>query len=80
VESKKLGIKSRALIGELKNFIASGGSYAAKLGETDDLVMATLLAVRIIVHLQNYDAKLDASLREYGNEQDLILPMPFIVM
>lgn len=80
VESGKLGIKSKGLIGELKNYIASGGSYAAKLGETDDLVAATLLAVRMIVHLQNYDAELDAKLRDYNQQDDLILPMPFIVM
>ena len=80
VESDKLILRSKALISELKNFVASGGSYAAKLGETDDLVMSTLLAVRMMVYLQNYDPELDAKMRDYGSAEDLILPMPFIIM
>jgi hypothetical protein len=80
VESQKLLIKSKTLVSELKNFIATGGSYKAKLGETDDLVMATLIAVRMLVHLQNYDPELDARLRDQDNLEDLILPMPFIIM
>ena len=43
VETKKMKINSFSLISELKAFIASGGSYAAKQGETDDLVMSLLL-------------------------------------
>jgi hypothetical protein len=36
------------LISELKTFVALGSSYAAKPGETDDLVMSSLLAVRML--------------------------------
>ena len=78
VEYKKMVINSSNLISELKNFVASGGSFAAKSGETDDLVMGMLLAVRMIQHLQNYDASLDSQLRD--DLDQIIAPMPFIMM
>ena len=77
VESKKLTISSSNLISELKNFVASGGAFAAKTGETDDLVMSMLLAVRIIQFLQNFDPTLDTYIKDH---EDLIEPMPFIMM
>jgi hypothetical protein len=40
---------------ELKNFIASGGSYAGKQGATDDTVMALLLIVRLIKYVADFD-------------------------
>ena len=78
VESNKMHIRSKPLISELKNFIAQGGSYAAKQGETDDLVMSTILALRIANELKNYVPELDNSLRD-GSE-DYEAPMPFIML
>jgi cell division protein ZapA (FtsZ GTPase activity inhibitor) len=69
-------IRSAALVSELKTFVASGGSYAAKIGESDDLVMATLLAVRMMQELQQYHQELDKQLRDHGDV--IIPPMPFI--
>jgi hypothetical protein len=66
------------LISELKNFIASGGSYAAKQGETDDLVMSTILALRIANELKNYVPELETSLRDGSDDYDQ--PMPFIML
>jgi hypothetical protein len=77
IESGKLTVSSSNLISELKTFVSSAGSFAAKTGETDDLVMATLLAVRMIQVIQNFDASLDKHLRSDQNE--LLLPMPFIM-
>lgn len=76
LESDKLKIYSKNLITELKTFVAHGGSYAAKPGENDDLVMGTLLAVRMFQHLQSYHANLDMQIRDHGEE---IEPMPFIM-
>ena len=78
IEYKRMVINSPNLISELKNFVASGGSFAAKVGETDDLVMSLLLAVRMIQILQNFDPELDNRLR--GDDIDFIEPMPFILM
>jgi aryl carrier-like protein len=71
-------INSKPLVSELKTFIASGTSYAAKQGETDDLVMATLLSVRMMQLLQSYHTEMDNQLRDHGDV--LIEPMPFIVL
>jgi hypothetical protein len=76
VESGKMKIRSPSLVSELKNFVAHGVSYAAKPGETDDLVMATLLNVRMMQLLQTYDTTIDNQLRDHGDA--IIAPMPFI--
>jgi hypothetical protein len=77
LESKKMKIHSQMLISELKTFVASGGSYAAKIGETDDLVMATLLAVRMFQHLQSYVVSIDKHIRDHAEK---IAPMPFFAV
>ena len=69
---------SKNLISELKNFVASGVSFKAKVGETDDLVMSMLLCVRMMQALQNYDSKLDDIMRDSGEEY--LEPMPFIAL
>ena len=78
VESGRMKINSRNLVSELKNFVANGPSYKAKMGETDDLVMATILTVRMLQQLQSYHTELDAQIRDHGDT--IIEPMPFISM
>ena len=78
IETGRMRINSASLITELKNFIAHGASYAAKVGETDDLVMATLLAVRMMQLLQSYHQELDTQLRDHSDT--IIEPMPFIAV
>jgi hypothetical protein len=78
VETKKMTVASKALISELKTFIASNSSYCAKPGETDDLVMAMLLVVRMAVFLREFDSKLDEKLKD--NSEELLMPMPFIML
>jgi hypothetical protein len=77
VETKKMTVNSKSLISEFKTFVAHGTSYAAKIGETDDLVMATVLAVRMMQVLQNYHAELNTQIADFGDE--VIEPMPFIM-
>ena len=48
IESGRMTINSRNLVTELKNYVATGASYAAKQGTTDDLVSATLLITRML--------------------------------
>jgi len=71
-------IRSRNLISELKTFVASGTGYAAKPGETDDLVMATLRIVRMLQVLQSYHSDLDSQMRDH--QDTLIEPLPFVVL
>lgn len=76
LETGKLNIYSQPLISELKTFVASGGSYAAKIGETDDLIMAALLIIRMFQHLQSYHLNLDTHMRDHS---EILEPMPFIM-
>jgi hypothetical protein len=76
IESGRLVVNSRSLLTELKTFVATGSSYAAKPGETDDLVMSSLLAVRMLMLLQTYHADLDQHLKDHSD--NVIEPMPFI--
>ena len=78
IENRKMIICSKNLISELKTFVASGAGFAAKIGETDDLVSSTLLVLRVIQALQSFDAELDEKLRD--NTDDYIAPMPFIMI
>jgi hypothetical protein len=78
VEADRFTVKSSNLLSELKNFIAAGVTYKAKLGENDDLVIATLLTVRMIQFLQNFDGNIDIKMRE-NQPDDYEMPMPFIM-
>lgn len=78
IESERMKIQSKSLLSELKNFVAIGNSYKGKVGETDDLVMATLLIVRMALHLRQYDQDLDEELRD--DIDDIIEPMPFFII
>jgi len=77
IESKRLTVNSKNLISELKTFVANGSSFAAKPGETDDLVMSVVLMVRMAMLLQSYDASLDSAMRD--TLDDFIEPLPWIM-
>ena len=77
IESNRLSINSRSLVSELKTFVASGASYAAKMGETDDLVMASLLVIRMMKVLQDYHPNLDTQMRDH--QDTIIEPLPFVM-
>lgn len=78
IESGRMKVNSKPLVSELKTFVAHGTSYAAKPGETDDLVMAAILAIRMMQTLQSYHTEMDQQLRDHGDV--VIEPMPFIAM
>ena len=77
LESKKLTIHSRSLISELKTFVAHGGSYAAKVGEKDDLIMATVLAIRMMTQLADFHGDLESQIRDHD---EMIAPLPFFAV
>ena len=77
VESKKMTVNSRSLISELKAFVAHGGSYAAKIGDTDDLIMASLLVTRMLQQLGDYHFDLENQIRDHD---EIIAPLPFFAV
>ena len=77
IESNRMTLNSASLVSELKNFVASGASYQAKPGETDDLVMASLLVVRMLQTLQSFYPSLDVQMRDHRD--NIIEPLPFVM-
>lgn len=77
LETKKMKINSKSLVSELKTFIALNGSYAAKIGETDDLIMASLLSVRMIQELSDYHLNLEEHIRDH---EEFLQPLPFFAV
>jgi hypothetical protein len=77
IESRRMTIYSRPLISELKTFVASGASYAAKPGESDDLVMSLVLIVRIAQIMQSFDSQIDLKMKD--SLEDIVQPMPFFI-
>jgi len=76
IETGRMKIRSSGLVSELKTFVAHGVGYAAKPGETDDLVMSTILAVRMMQLLQTFHVEMDVQMRDHGDQIEP--PMPFI--
>jgi hypothetical protein len=60
-------INSEVLIEELKNFIAKGGTYEAKIGSTDDSVMALVGITRLLERLAQYDETAFQQMNEYAD-------------
>ena len=79
VENDKIKICSSALITELKNFVATGTSFKAKVGQTDDLVSATLLALRMMAVLKDWDPRVYNSFTQAEGEEAFEPPMPIYV-
>lgn len=81
VESDRLKINSQPLLKQLKTFVSSGGSFAAKGGEHDDLVMAVMLCVRMLETVIFWlDSEESEDLKETINIDDEFgEPMPVII-
>ena len=77
VEGDKMKINSSALISELKTFEAVGNTFKAKWGETDDLVSATLLIVRMARMVSEWNQTLYDEMRDILTPNDM--PMPIIM-
>ena len=81
VEHDKIKIFSKSLVRELKYFESSGSTYKAKSGETDDLIMATLLCLRVIDIISNWDPSITTDLSEAVDlEGGVDEPMPFTIL
>jgi hypothetical protein len=80
IESGKMKIRSKAAISELKAFIANGITFKAKVGETDDLVSALLLAVRMSSVLADWDQRVfDLMSGRVDDADDWEPPMPIFI-
>ena len=78
IESNRLKINSKPLISELKTFIAKGISFSGKGTCHDDLVSSLLLALRMIIILQDWDPAIYDKMREEA-EDEYEMPMPIYI-
>ena len=79
IENDKMKIHSKPFISELKNYVATGSSYQAKLGQTDDLISATLLALRMMAVLKDWDPRIYNTFTQAEQIEDYDPPMPIFV-
>jgi hypothetical protein len=75
IETKKMTLKSKPLISELKTFVSSNLGFKAKSGEHDDLVSATLLIIRMANVLSDWDPKIYDKMTEKLSEDQMPLPI-----
>ena len=78
IESDRMKLSSKPLISELKTYVAKGFSFAGKGDVNDDLVSSLLLALRMIMVLQDWDPAVYDKLREEA-EDEWIMPMPIYI-
>tara|TARA_R110000851_G_scaffold15586_2_gene51433 strand:- start:1724 stop:3304 length:1581 start_codon:yes stop_codon:yes gene_type:complete len=79
LENDKMTIHSKPFISELKNFVATGSSYQAKSGQSDDLISATLLALRMMAVLKDWDPRIYNTFTQAEEMEDYEAPMPIFV-
>ena len=79
IENDKLLVASGPLISELKGFVATGSSFKAKPGETDDLISAMLLSIRIMGVLQDWDPRIYNTFKSIEDTEDYEPPMPIFI-
>lgn len=87
IENNKMKIHSKALIKELKTFVAKGSSFAAQPGENDDLVMSMVLAIRMVNYIATFEDEVydmvnsnlaGDMLHDYEDDYDSPLPIDFL--
>jgi hypothetical protein len=79
IENDQMTVNSKPLISELKNFVATGSSFKGKLEESDDLISAMLLALRMLSVMKDWDPAIYNSFVQIEAEETYELPMPIFV-
>jgi len=79
IENDRLLVRSKPLVTELKNFIASGSSFQAKPGKSDDLISATLLTLRMMTVMKDWDPTVYNTFSQIEQDDDYEMPMPIFI-
>jgi Terminase large subunit, T4likevirus-type, N-terminal/Terminase RNaseH-like domain len=79
IETRKLKVRSKALISELKTYVGEGVTFKAKTGQNDDLVSSLLLAIRMVITLQDWDPLVYDKMRDQTGLEEHDLPMPIYI-
>ena len=79
IENDKMTVHSKPLISELKGYVATGSSFQAKTGMGDDLVSATLLAIRMMDVLKDWDPRVYNTFTQADAMDQYDAPMPIFI-
>jgi hypothetical protein len=79
VENRQLKVNSKTLISEMKTFVAQGITFKAKTGQHDDLVASLLLAIRMVMLLQDWDPTIYDKMRDHTGMEEHDLPLPIFM-
>jgi hypothetical protein len=82
LESQRLKLNSRGIISELKVFVSRGNTYEARNGQTDDLIMALILALRMTDYISTWDDQSQAATNSNiasSDDNSYDSPMPIFI-
>lgn len=85
IEYEKLKINSKNLLHELRVFVRNGNTYEAKSGDTDDLVMAMILAIRMTLYISTWEDatfnKISSNVGKttYDDDEEYDMPLPVLL-
>lgn len=82
IESGKLKLNSKGILSELKVFVSRGNTFEARTGQTDDLIMALILAIRMTDYISTWDEESQAAINSgvtFDDERSFDAPMPVFI-
>lgn len=82
VETGKLKLNSKGILSELKVFVSRANTFEARPGQTDDLIMSMILALRMTDYISTWDdGARNATDSNISDESDMTYdaPMPVFI-
>ena len=82
IESGRMKLNSKGILSELKVFVSRGNTFEARIGQTDDLVMAMILAVRMTDYISTWDDQSHGAINSNVADEDdpgYEMPMPIFI-
>lgn len=82
IESGRLKLNSRGILSELKVFVSRGNTFEARTGQTDDLIMSLILAIRMTDYISTWDDSSQAAMNSnvsMGEDNSHDAPMPIFI-
>jgi hypothetical protein len=82
LETGKLKLNSKGIMSELKVFVSRGNTFEAREGQTDDLIMSMILALRMTDFISTWDdqsqAAINASVAS-DDDRNFDSPLPVFI-
>jgi hypothetical protein len=75
-------INSKGLLSELKVFVSRGNTFEARIGQTDDLIMSLILAIRMTDYISTWDDQSQQAINSNvltGDDMSYDAPMPIFI-